>query len=146
MKQTFKLFAIFALAVTASSCVKEGHICYRFEIYNNTGMPMTVSLSSWGGYTMSINGMYDSSYKFHEVEVIKPYSSLMFSKTVGGDPAPYGIPPSLTPAWEYITAIDCNGVAIPKEYFANRENWETNVAWQINGTFMHIVLKAYCLD
>ena len=101
---------------------------------------MTVNLSSWGKYTMFINGLYDSKYKFHKVETIEPHSSLIFNREVGDDPDPYTIPSSLTPAWEYITTIECDGVTIPKEYFTNRENWELNVANQLNGTFTIINL------
>lgn len=97
-------------------------------------------MSSWGSYAMFINSIYDSKYKFHEEETIKPHSSLIFSTEVGDDPDPFEIPSSLTPAWEYITAIKCNGVTIPKEYFANRKNWELGVAPQINGTFTSIDL------
>lgn len=140
MKRAIKLFAILALTVIASSCVKEGHVCYRFEIYNATDAPMTVTISSWGGYNIYINDMYDSDYKFHEVETIQSHSSLMFSTEVGDDPDPCRIPSSLVPAWEYITAIECNGVTIPKAYFTNQENWELNVASQINGTFTLINL------
>lgn len=133
-------FAILTLAVIISSCVKKDHVCYRFEVYNATDTPITVRLSSWGSYQMYINGTYDSKYKFHAEETINSNSSLIFSIEVGDNPDPKKIPSSLTPAWEYITAIECNGVAIPKAYFANRENWELNVAPQINGTFTSVGL------
>lgn len=139
MKQLVKIL-IMALSFMLSSCVKEGHVNYSFEVYNATKTPMTVHLSSWGNYTMYINGMYDSAYKFHEVESIVPGSYLMFSASVGDDPDPWHIPASLTPAWEYITAIECGGVTIPKAYFSNQENWELNPAFQINGTFTTINL------
>jgi len=87
---------------------------------------------------MYINGSYDSRHKFQEFETIKPGSQLLFETQVGDDPDPWEIPPSLTPAWDYIVAIECNGVTIPKEYFSNRENWELNVINQINGTFTHV--------
>lgn len=139
MKQLTGLF-LMILTVIVSSCVKEGHVNYRFEVHNATEMPMTIHLSSWGGYNMYVNGMYDSKYKYHEIETINSHSSLIFSKEVGDDPDPYHIPTSLTLAWEYITAIDINGVTIPKAYFANRKNWELSVATQINGTFTSIRL------
>ena len=139
MKQIVKLL-IFAFIFIVSSCVKEGCVCYRFEVYNLTNTPMTVHLSSWGSYSMYINGLYSSKYKFHEVETIQSKSSLIFSAEVGDDPDPYQIPASIIPAWEHIVAIECNGVAIPKEYFSNPENWEINVANQINGTFSNISL------
>ncbi len=137
----FKFLAILALTIIASSCVKEGHVCYRFGVFNVTDMPMTVHLSSWGKYSMYINGMYDSTYKFHEVETIKPHSSIIFSTEVGDNPDPYEIPSSIIPAWQYITSIECNGVAIPKEYFTNKEKWEIGVANQINGIFTSISLS-----
>lgn len=142
MKSTVKIFFILLLIGVASSCVKEGHVMYSFEVYNLTkDKPMTVHLSSWGGYTMYINGLYDSDYKFHEVVTINPRSDLGFTKSVGDDPNPRTIPASLTPAWEYITAIECDGVSIPKEYFGNPENWEIQPAFQINGTFSEIRLE-----
>lgn len=140
MKLAIKLFLIISLAIIVSSCVKEDHVCYRFEVYNTSNAPITIHLSSWGNYSMYINDMYDSKYKFHEVETIKPQSSLTFSIEVGDNPNPYKIPSSLTPAWEYVTAIECNGETIPKEYFANLDNWELSVANQINGTFTSIRL------
>lgn len=133
-----RIFIALLLLVTISSCVKEGHVAYRFEIFNATDMHMTVHLSSWGRYTVAVNGLYDSAYKFHEKETITSYSSLSFETQVGDDPDPWQIPMSLTPAWEYLESIECNGVTIPKEYFSNRENWELNPAFQINGTFTHI--------
>lgn len=141
MKQVIKLLTVLILVIITSSCVKEGHVCYRFEVYNTTDTPMTVHLSSWGNYSMYINDLYDSKYKFHEVETIKPYSSLIFSTEVGDDPNPNEIPSSLIPAWEYITAIECNGITISKEYFTNPTNWELSVAPQINGTFTSISLN-----
>lgn len=140
MKQVIKLFAILALIVIVSSCSKEDHVCYHFEVHNATETPMTVNISSWGSYIMYINGVYNSKYKFHEVETIKPHSSLTFSIEVGDNPDPVGIPSSLTPAWEYITAIECDGVSIPKEYFANPENWESSFAALISGKFKSITL------
>lgn len=134
-------FLILVLAITASSCVKEGHVCYRFQVYNTTDIPMTVHLSSWGEYAVYINDLYDSQYKFHQMETIKSGSSLIFDTQVGDNPDPYEIPLSIIPAWEYVVAIECNGVTIPKEYFSNRENWEFNVANQINGTFSEINLN-----
>ena len=139
MKQLTGLFLIM-LTIIVSSCVKEGHVSYRFEVYNATETPMTIHLSSWGGYSMYVNGMYDSKYKFHQMETIIPHSSLIFSKEVGDNPDPYTIPTSLTPPWEYITAIEINGITIPKAYFTNRENWELGVATQMNGTFTSISL------
>lgn len=138
-KQIVKLLML-TLVFILSSCVKEGYVNYSFKVHNATKIPMTVHLSSWGNYTMYINGMYDSAYKFHKMESIEPGSYLMFSTSVGDDPDPWHIPASLTPAWEYITAIECTGVIIPKEYFSNRENWELNPAFQINGTFTIISL------
>lgn len=142
MKSSVKFSFILLLIGVLSSCVKEGHVCYSFEVYNQTGdSPLTVSLSSWGGYTMYINGMYESGYKFHQEEAIRPNSYLGFVKSVGDDPDPNKIPSSLTPAWEYITAMECGGVSIPKEYFGNPANWEIQPAFQINGTFSLITLR-----
>lgn len=124
MKQIIKLFEILMLVFTISSCTKEGHVPYSFGIYNQTDTPITVHLSSWGDYTMYINGEYNSKYKFHEKEIINPHSFLMFTKVVADNPNPREIPPSLTPAWEYITEIECGGMTIPKEYFTNLENWD----------------------
>lgn len=140
MKRPLKLITILALTILISSCVKEGYVCYRFQVYNLTETSLKIHLSSWGSYQMYINDMYDSKYKFHDVEMIQPNSSLIFSTEVGDEPDPLKIPPSLIPAWEYITAIECNGVAIPKEYFTNPKNWELSTAPQINGTFTHITL------
>lgn len=141
MKSAVRFFFILLLIGVTSSCVKEGHVQYSFEVYNLTkDKPMMVHLSSWGGYTMYINGIYDSGYRFHKEETIKPNSYLMFAKSVGDDPNPFAIPASLTSAWEYITAIACDGVSIPKEYFCNPENWEIQPAFQINGTFTNITL------
>lgn len=140
MKLLVKYFFILLFLSIVSSCVKEGHVCYRFEIYNSTDTQMTINLSSWGKYSMYINGMYSSDYKFHKTENIQPYSSLIFSGDVGDDPDPHVIPTSLTPAWEYILSIECDGIEIPKEYFSNPDNWELNVGHQINGTFTHIGL------
>lgn len=133
-------FLILVLVIAASSCVKKGYVCYRFEVCNATDAPMTVHLSSWGRYTVSINGMYDSGCKFHDVETIKSGASLIFNAQVGDNPNPHEIPSSIVPAWNYIVAIECNEKTIPKEYFSNRENWELNVANQINGTFSEIRL------
>lgn len=130
----FVIVLLFAL----SSCLDEDSVEYRFEIANTTETPMEIHLSSWGGYTMYINEMYDSKYKFHEVETIHPHSSIIFSKVVGNNPEARNIPNSLIPPWNYITSITCNGVIIPKEYYANQDNWEINVAYQLNGTFTHI--------
>lgn len=135
MKRTIKIFVIFALAIIASSCTKENQVCYRFEVHNAINMPMTIRLSSWGNYEMYINNIFDSKYEFHEVEIINPHSGLIFSKTVGDDPDPYEIPLGLKPGWKYISAIECDGVSIPKAYFVNQENWERRVASQINGIF-----------
>lgn len=140
MKRPLKLITILALTILISSCVKEGYVCYRFQVYNLTDTSLKIHLSSWGSYQMYINDMYDSRYKFHDVETIQPNLSLIFSTEVGDEPDPLKIPPSLIPAWEYITAIECNGVSIPKEYFTNPKNWELNTAMQINGTFTHITL------
>lgn len=140
MKQVNKFFSILTLALIMASCTKEDSVSYRFEVQNLTDTSITVKLSSWGSYNIAINGMFDSKYKFQEVETIKPNGSLTFSKNVGGNSEPYEIPSSLTPAWEYITAIECDGVTIPKEYFTKRENWELNVEHQINGTFTYIKL------
>lgn len=139
--QLFNLLIALAVILTFTSCVEEGHVCYRFEIHNSTDGPMKINLSSWGEYSVYINGTYDSTYKFHEEETINPHSHLTFSKEIGDDPDPYKIPASLTPAWEYITAITCNGVSIPKEYFTDEKNWKLNVAYQINGTFTSIGLN-----
>jgi len=140
MKQISNFLILILLTFTISSCVKEGHVCYRFDIYNGTDTPMTINLSSWGNYNIYINGMYDSEYKFHPTEAIAAHSSLMFDKSVGDNPDPYAIPASLTPPWEYITSIECGGVVIPKEYYSNINNWDFGVASQINGTFTHIEL------
>lgn len=134
------ILKLFILAFMLSSCVKEGHVAYRFELFNATGSPMIVHLSSWGRYSVSVNGLYDSSHKFHEKETITSHSSLIFETQVGFDPDPWQIPLSLTPAWEYVKSIECNGVTIPKEYFSNLENWDLGVANQINGTFTIISL------
>lgn len=138
MKSVVKIFFVLLLIVITSSCVKEGHVMYTFMVY--TEKPITVRLSSWGGYTMYVNGAYDSNYKFHEVVTIDPYSYLGFTKSVGDYPSASAIPASLTPAWEYIIAIECEGVSIPKEYFKNPQNWEIQPAFQINGTFTDIRL------
>ncbi len=141
MKSASEFSFILLLIGVLSSCTKEGHVSYSFEVYNQTeDTSLTVSLSSWGGYMMYINGMYDSGYKFHQEEAIRPNSSLGFAKSVGDAPDPYKIPSSLTPPWEYITAIECDGVSIPKEYFGNPANWEIQPAFQINGTFSYITL------
>ena len=140
MRRVVKLFIIVVIVGLVSSCVKENHVCYRFEVCNVTETPITIHLSSWGGYSMYINEMYDSKYKFHDLETIEPHSSLIFSTEVGGDPDPYKIPSSLIPAWKYITAIECGGEAIAKEYFNDPENWKLSVARQMNGTFTHIRL------
>ena len=140
MKLLGKTIFILSFIMVMASCVKEGHVCYRFEIYNGTDTPMTINLSSWGKYSMYINNVYSSSYKFHRTENIESNSSLIFSGDVGDDPDPNVIPASLTPAWEYILSIECDGVEIPKEYFSNLNNWELNVANQINGTFTQISL------
>lgn len=135
-----RIFIVIALAIMSVSCVKEGHVCYRFEIVNATEKDMTVRLSQWGNYAMYINLVYDSEYSFHEVETIKAHSSLIFSTDVGDNPDPRSIPPSITPAWEYIKAIECNGVAIDKEYFTDIKNWELAAVSQINGKFTMITL------
>lgn len=139
MKHIVKLL-ILALALATCSCVKEGHVCYRFVVLNATSEPMNVRLSSWGKYTMYINGQYDSRHKFTEVETIDPNSTLIFDVQIGDDPDPNVIPSSLTPAWEYIESIEIDGVRIPKEYYANRDNWDLAVLNQINGTFTKIGL------
>ena len=72
------------------------------------------------------------------MHTITSLSSLSFEALGGDDTYPGQIPMSLTPEWEYLESIECNGVTIPKEYFSNRENWELNPAFQINGTFTHI--------
>lgn len=74
------------------------------------------------------------------MEAIRTRWTLIISTEVGDEPNPYEIPASVTPAWKYITAIECNGVAIPKEYFTNAENWELSTTSPINGTFTHINL------
>ena len=35
--------------------------------------------------------------------------------------------------------MKCGGVSIPRSFFTDRANWETSVAFQINGTFSEIV-------
>ena len=140
MKSAVNFFFILLIIGVVSSCVKEGHVCYRFEIYNGTDTPMTMNLSSWGNYIMFINGIYNSEYKFHPTEAIKSHSSLIFDKIVGDDPDPYAIPTSLTLPWEYIKSIECDGVEIPKEYYSNINNWDLGVARQINGVFSGIKL------
>ena len=124
MKSAVKILFILLFFGVASSCVKEGDVCYRFEIFNGTDKPMTMNLSSWGNYSMYINGTYSSDYKFHPTEAIKSHSSLIFDKIVGDNPDPYEIPSSLTLPWEYIKLIECDGVEIPKEYYSNINNWD----------------------
>ena len=124
MKSTVNIFCILLLIGVASSCQKEGNVCYRFEIYNGTEKPMTMNLSSWGNYIVFINGIYNSEYKFHPTEAIESHSSLIFDKNVEDNPDPYAIPSSLTLPWEYIKSIECDGVEIPKEYYSNINNWD----------------------
>ncbi|MFY1612625.1 hypothetical protein ACOMSG_07225 [Macellibacteroides fermentans] len=140
MKSTVKIFFILLLIGVASSCQKEGNVCYRFEIYNGTEKPMTMNLSSWGNYIMFINGIYNSEYKFHPTEAIESHSSLIFDEIVEDNPDPYAIPSSLTLPWEYIKSIECDGVEIPKEYYSNINNWDFGVAHQINGIFSKFTL------
>ena len=128
VKRILNLSFIFTLSIILSSCDKEGYVSYCFDVNNTTDMPMTVHLSSWGDYQMFINGFNDPKYKFHESEDIKPYSYLGFVVYVSDDSDSYEIPSSLIPAWEYITAIECDGVTIPKEYFCDQENWEFSVS------------------
>ena len=64
---------------------------------------------------------------------------MQFSQIVGDNPNPHEIPSSVVPAWKYITAMKCGGVSIPRSFFTDRANWETSVAFQINGTFSEIV-------
>ncbi|MCC8147145.1 MAG: hypothetical protein LIO93_12090 [Bacteroidales bacterium] len=141
MRQVIKLFTILAITVMVSSCMMdEDEVCYRFKVFNVTDTEMKIHLSSWGNYAMIINDKGSSDHKFHGVETINPHSSLEFVKTVGGDPNPWVIPSSLTPAWEYIIKIECDGVTIPKEYVSNQENWDLGVVAQFNGTATQIQL------
>ncbi|WP_446787280.1 hypothetical protein [Macellibacteroides fermentans] len=140
MKSTVKIFFILLLIGVASSCQKEGDVCYRFEIYNGTEKTMTMNLSSWGNYIMFINGIYNSEYKFHPTEAIESHSSIIFDEIVEDNPDPYAIPSSLTLPWEYIKSIECDGVEIPKEYYSNINNWDFGVVHQINGIFSKFTL------
>ena len=113
-----------------SSCrMEEDEVQYNFIIHNTTETPITIELSSWGAYHVYIDGMYDSRHKFSESETISPNNNMQFSQIVGDN----------LPAWEYITAMKCGGVSIPRSFFTDRTNWETSVAFQINGTFSEIV-------
>lgn len=134
------LILVVSVLLLFVSCLKEGHVAYRFEVKNATSEPMTVYLSSWGDYKMYINGIYDSKYKFHDMEIIQPHSSLIFSIVVGDDPNPSEIPATLIPAWGYISSIEYDNIKIDKEYFRNKENWKIDVIHQINGTFTQIEL------
>lgn len=134
------MLAVFMLVFAVASCVKEGHVCYRFEVFNLTDAPMTVRLSSWGVYQMYINGTYNSKHRFQSEETIHANNSLIFSTEVGDEPDPFEIPASLTPAWEHIVSISCNGIDIPKAYFADRGHWDLSSVNQINGTFTIITL------
>lgn len=141
MRQIIKLFAILAIAVVVSSCMDEDEVCYRFNVCNITDTEMKVHLSSWGEYAIIVNGTGKADKKlFLETETINPRSALEFVKVVDGDPNPYEVPSSLTPVWEYVTAIECDGVTIPKEYINNQENWDLNASFQINGTATYIYL------
>ena len=132
-----------------SSCrMEEDEVQYNFIIHNATETPITIELSSWGAYHVYIDGMYDSRHKFSESETISPNNNMQFSQIVGDNPNPHEIPSSVVPAWEYITAMKCGGVSIPRSFlgvsiprsfFTDRANWETSVAFQINGTFSEIV-------
>ena len=123
-----------------SSCrMEEDEVQYNFIIHNATETPITIGLSSWGAYHVYIDGMYDSRHKFSESETISPNNNMQFSQIVGDNPNPHEIPSSVVPAWEYITAMKCGGVSIPRGFFTDRANWETSVAFQINGTFSEIV-------
>ena len=123
-----------------SSChLEEDEVQYNFVIYNWTETPVELTLSSWGAYHVYIDGMYDSRRKFSEQETISPGNYMQFSQIVGDNPNPHEIPSSVVPAWEYITAMKCGGVSIPRSFFTDRANWETSVAFQINGTFSEIV-------
>ena len=44
MKSAVKILFILLFFGVASSCVKEGDVCYRFEIFNGTDKPMTMNL------------------------------------------------------------------------------------------------------
>lgn len=123
-----------------SACVKKGHVGYAFIVYNYTEKEMKVHLTSWGHYTMYINGIYSSRHKFQEVETITPGEMLQFYDEVGDDPDPAVLPASLTMPWVYITAIECDGVSVPSSYFSQPGNWENAVLHQINGTYSHWVL------
>lgn len=122
------------------SCrLEEDEVQYNFIIHNATETPISIGLSSWGAYHVYIDGMYDSRHKFSECETISPHNDMQFSQIVGGNPNPSEIPSSVVPAWEYITAMKCGGVSIPRSFFTDRANWETSVAFQINGTFSETV-------
>ena len=119
--------------------MEEDEVQYNFIIHNATETPITIELSSWGAYHVYIDGMYDSRHKFSESETISPNNNMQFSQIVGDNPNPHEIPSSVVPAWKYITAMKCGGVSIPRSFFTDRANWETSVAFQINGTFSEIV-------
>ena len=105
-----------------SSCrMEEDEVQYNFIIHNATETPITIELSSWGAYHVYIDGMYDSRHKFSESETISPNNNMQFSQIVGDNP------------------MKCGGVSIPRSFFTDRANWETSVAFQINGTFSEIV-------
>lgn len=136
MKQLVRFYSVlFWVAFFLSACVKKGHVGYEFIVYNETEVDMKVHLTSWGRYTMYINGSYDSRHKFQEVETIEPRNSLVFYAEVGGDPDPAVMPASLVMPWAYITAIECNGISVPSSYFSWPDNWENAVLHQINGTY-----------
>ena len=110
-----------------SSCrMEEDEVQYNFIIHNATETPITIELSSWGAYHVYIDGMYDSRHKFSESETISPNNNMQFSQIVGDNPNPHEIPSSVVPAWEYITAMKCGGVSIPRSFFTDRANFHSS--------------------
>lgn len=122
-----------------SSChLENDEVQYNFIIHNTTETPVTLTLSSWGAYHIYIDGTYDSRHKFSKQETISPHNFIQFSQIVDDNPDAGEISLSIIPVWEYITSIECGGVSIPKEFFANRTNWDISVARQINGVFSDV--------
>lgn len=138
MKHLVRILPIFFIGTfLLSACVEEGHVGYKFIVHNHTEADMKIHLTSWGRYTMYINGYYSSKHKFQEVETIEAGKTLAFYTEVGDDPDPAVLPASLTMPWTYITAIECDGALVPFSYFSQSDNWENSVLHQINGTYSY---------
>lgn len=138
MKMKF-FVVLMVVPFVATSCVKEGHVACHFKIFNATESDVIVKFSSWGVFFVTHDGMWQSGHKFHDTETITPRNSLIMSVEVEDDNY-YNIPPSVTPAWEYITEISCNGVVVPKEYYVDQKNWDVGVVSQLNGKFIEVRL------